>query len=942
MTGVSGLRNDAQICSNVNLNIEGRFKLNNPAAKFGIKMMNARNIRFEGDDSRFELSGTIAAVYVQDGYQDGRDINVAEGLFIAAPDNGGNLVGFYDWKGTESPETGEYCAFIAGSDGNAAKTVLIKPGKASPYYLGGSRITSDNMNNIPVAEGKASYDFDTNTLTLNKVKINTTENDAQILHTFEYFHEYNQVKDLDRGNFKPLTVRGSADLSVPGSKHGFKEMDNIDARGAGLSNPNEIYDEEEVWSHPYGGIILDGDFTLGTAAGDAAIYTQGPVTIKKRSHVTVLGTGITSAGLTIEGGCADLPRIYSSHNNVLINGGIVNIKGESEYSNAISCEDLILNDGIVSVVKKPSSSSPYPYAIAADDIKINGGDLYAQGGEDGSSAISCKEYGIVSGYGIAEPLGGELFKSGSTTYVYTDSSHSNKSRTLRIRPTTYKTISFDLNGGGGISLPAEQHIGIGKKAYEPDTRELYNAGSVFKGWCIGSGGVNPFDFDKPVTDLSPLTLYAGWELEGSKEWTVSFDLNGHDGTAPETQSVKHGEKASDPGFSEDGFLGWFLTDDAAPANEFDFNSPVTGDLTLYAGWPSSEKVSVKFELNGHGGTAPSNQLIVKGNKAVKPEDPTAAGYSFGGWFKDPACTVLFDFNSPVNSNIVLYAKWVLTSSAVHVTFDLNGKTGTVPDIQTVEKGTKAVRPADPVATGFTFAGWYRDPACTEAFSFDTPVEADMTLYAKWTEKGPDDPGEGGSPSINRVPITDPDHQSYPSDNDNIAPVATNGKITKLVLDFSQVKGSTVSAADLRMTVIKGSKFTTREKLRDRKSFKADPGIKVKVNKKTLIPKITVKKSGYLELECEGDVTYKIYFTVETPKARKDAKKIIKGSGTVQKTILDLFGTTITAGKLSLKKNKRSQASLSVNSVVINPVEKDSIKIQYEYLKKKYKITVKIK
>ncbi len=160
VTGVTGLHENAQICANINLNIEGNIKLDDSIANFGIRMLNAKNIRFQGEDSFFELYGKIAAVYVKDGLWDGSDINVAEGLFIAAPDNCGNLLGFHEWMSNPSrrshPETNEECVLIAGSDGKAAKTVVIKPGKASPYYLGGSRISSGNMNDIPVEEGKAS------------------------------------------------------------------------------------------------------------------------------------------------------------------------------------------------------------------------------------------------------------------------------------------------------------------------------------------------------------------------------------------------------------------------------------------------------------------------------------------------------------------------------------------------------------------------------------------------------------------------------------------------------------------------------------------------------------------------------------------------------------------------------------------------------------------
>jgi len=52
-----------------------------------------------------------------------------------------------------------------------------------------------------------------------------------------------------------------------------------------------------------------------------------------------------------------------------------------------------------------------------------------------------------------------------------------------------------------------------------------------------------------------------------------------------------------------------------------------------------------------------NTTVAKGKKLPKPTDPTKEGYTFGGWFTDASCTKPYDFNSLVNSNLILYAKW---------------------------------------------------------------------------------------------------------------------------------------------------------------------------------------------------------------------------------------------------------------------------------------------
>jgi len=57
--------------------------------------------------------------------------------------------------------------------------------------------------------------------------------------------------------------------------------------------------------------------------------------------------------------------------------------------------------------------------------------------------------------------------------------------------------------------------------------------------------------------------------------------------------------------------------------------------------------------------------------------------------------------------------------------------------QTVADGGKAVRPANPVRDGFGFVNWYEDQEAPEdAYDFDTPVAANITLYALWNEVPP--------------------------------------------------------------------------------------------------------------------------------------------------------------------------------------------------------------
>ncbi len=62
----------------------------------------------------------------------------------------------------------------------------------------------------------------------------------------------------------------------------------------------------------------------------------------------------------------------------------------------------------------------------------------------------------------------------------------------------------------------------------------------------------------------------------------------------------------------------------------------------------------------------------------------------------------------------------------------------------VTKDHKAVEPADPVKSGYTFQGWYGDALLTTPWDFATDkVKQDTTLYAKWEKNSSPGPSGGG-------------------------------------------------------------------------------------------------------------------------------------------------------------------------------------------------------
>ena len=83
--------------------------------------------------------------------------------------------------------------------------------------------------------------------------------------------------------------------------------------------------------------------------------------------------------------------------------------------------------------------------------------------------------------------------------------------------------------------------------------------------------------------------------------------------------------------------------------------------------------TVTFDSNG--GSAVIAQSIEAGQTGTKPADPTKANYAFAGWYSDSGLTQAFDFNTPISTDITLYAKWdvVITAANATVTVPVAGE-----------------------------------------------------------------------------------------------------------------------------------------------------------------------------------------------------------------------------------------------------------------------------
>jgi len=102
------------------------------------------------------------------------------------------------------------------------------------------------------------------------------------------------------------------------------------------------------------------------------------------------------------------------------------------------------------------------------------------------------------------------------------------------------------------------------------------------------------------------------------------------------------------------FDGWYK--DQAYKSRYDFSKPVMTDTSLYAKWTRVYK-HVIYNYNGHGGTK-LDQSVVQGDTAKAPAKPVAKGWKFCGWYSDSGLKKKFNFSTPIEKSLKLYAKWL--------------------------------------------------------------------------------------------------------------------------------------------------------------------------------------------------------------------------------------------------------------------------------------------
>lgn len=215
---------------------------------------------------------------------------------------------------------------------------------------------------------------------------------------------------------------------------------------------------------------------------------------------------------------------------------------------------------------------------------------------------------------------------------------------------------------------------------------------------------------------------------------VTFDYNyipdGATEEKTEVVSVRKDSPVAEPKVEERdsyNFEAWYSDEQLTAA--YDFEKPVTAEMTLYARWlEDATYYYVTFDNNYEECPDGTRLQVKEGDKAVAPTtNPERKGYDFVGWYTDSDGTTAFNFaETTITEATTVYAKWERDFTDVpdgvnEYVFEaentnLDGKTG--PGLSgTASAGGMIQTVKGFNASGDMFVGYQYEIGCSITFQF---------------------------------------------------------------------------------------------------------------------------------------------------------------------------------------------------------------------------------
>lgn len=300
-----------------------------------------------------------------------------------------------------------------------------------------------------------------------------------------------------------------------------------------------------------------------------------------------------------------------------------------------------------------------------------------------------------------------------------------------------------------------------------DSSQIGKTNRTFYGW---SANTDSNDRDVPVGDtmdrntlnanvrteiVMPArakTVYALWAINPTLSYNVNVPAGSNAPGTPASQTVPYNTAAADksgwaagdtgkiPGYR---FDGWYTAPNGG--NKYDFNTPLTGNVTVYAHWVGNG-YTVRFAGNGAtGGGTPDQAFQYNIGQNLHRNGFVRDGYTFTGWKRADNQQAYGDgqwvtnLTTQPNGIVTMVAQW--SANEAHIRYNPNpsaGKTaggqGT-PNWDGHTGDTPTIGQNGWTIDGYTFAGWATSPdgsGARYAPGARWTANGTLTLYAQWT------------------------------------------------------------------------------------------------------------------------------------------------------------------------------------------------------------------
>ena len=363
--------------------------------------------------------------------------------------------------------------------------------------------------------------------------------------------------------------------------------------------------------------------------------------------------------------------------------------------------------------------------------------------------------------------------SGVLTDTTVDAGDGTRQRTITRSDGSVRVETIATTGavsGCQVYYPAGTRITLATAKADSDcwdSSQISKTNRTFYGW---SANTDANDRDVPVGDtmdrntlnanvrteiVMPArakTVYALWAINPTLSYNVNTPAGSNAPGTPASQTVPYNTAAADksgwaagdtgkiPGYR---FDGWYTAPNGG--NKYDFNTPLTNNVTVYAHWVGNG-YTVRFAGNGAtGGGTPDQAFQYNIGQNLHRNGFVRDGYTFTGWKRADNQQAYGDgqwvtnLTTQPNGIVTMVAQW--SANEAHIRYNPNppaGKTtggqGT-PNWDGHTGDTPTIGQNGWTIDGYTFAGWATSPdgsGARYAPGARWTANGTLTLYAQWT------------------------------------------------------------------------------------------------------------------------------------------------------------------------------------------------------------------